>query len=139
MSVLLDSSVLVAALMRDEDWHAECLDLLLQGDCVIYAHALMETFTTLTGGRLGSRVNADFAAQLLNQTIRPRVQFIELNADELLEALQQARQHGVRGGAVYDYAHLVAARKSGAAVIYTLNLTDFQALRRTGDPEIRRP
>jgi predicted nucleic acid-binding protein len=139
MSVLLDSSVLVAALMRDEDRHAECLDILLHGDCVIYAHALMETFTTLTGGRLGRRVNADFAAQLLNLTIRPRVHFIELHADELLEALQQARQHGVRGGAVYDYAHLVAARKYGAAVIYTLNLTDFQALRRQGDPEIRRP
>lgn len=139
MSVLLDSSVLVAALSSDEDWHAECLALLLQGQGVIYSHALMETFTTLTGGKLGSRISADFAAQLLSQTVRPRVQVIELNADELLEALQQARQHGVRGGAVYDYAHLVAARKAGVEMIYTLNLSDFQALRRQGDAEVRRP
>jgi len=139
MSLLLDSSVLVAALSRDEDRHAECLALLLKGEGVIYAHALMETFTTLTGGRLGMRVNADFAAQLLSQTVRPLVQVVELNADELLDALLLARRHGVRGGAVYDYAHLVAARKVGASGLYTLNLNDFLALRRQGDPEILCP
>lgn len=137
--MLFDSSVLVAALLSDEDRHAECLALLLEGQGAIYSHALMETFTTLTGGKLGRKISADFAAQLLSQTVRPRVQIIELTADELLEALRQARLHGVRGGAVYDYAHLVAARKAGAKMIYTLNISDFQSLHRGGDPEIRCP
>ncbi len=139
MSVLLDSSVLIAALAPDEDRHAESLALLMQGEAVIYAHALLETFSTLTGGRLGVKVDADFAAQLLSQTVMPRVQVVELTADELLAALRLARLHGVRGGAVYDFMHLVAARKASVAVLYTLNLTDFQHLRRESDPEIQRP
>lgn len=52
---------------------------------------------------------------------------------------KRARAHGVRGGAVYDYMHLVAARKGKADVLFTLNLSDFQHLHREGDPEIRHP
>jgi len=40
---------------------------------------------------------------------------------------------------IYDHLHLVAARNAGAARLYTLNESDFQALRRSGDPEIVHP
>lgn len=139
MSALLDSSVLVAALTPDEDRHAECLALIMNGGNVVYAHAFLETFSTLTGGRLGVKVDADLAAKFLGETILPRVQITELGIAELLTALRQARKHGVRGGGVYDYLHLVAARKVNAEVLYTINLGDFLHLRRDGDPEIRRP
>ncbi|MBB5032667.1 type II toxin-antitoxin system VapC family toxin [Prosthecobacter vanneervenii] len=139
MSILLDSSVLIAALAPDEDRHEECLALLMKGDCVICAHALLETFSTLTGGKLGMKVDADVVAQLLSLTVIPRVHLVELSAEDILKALRVARKHGVRGGAVYDYVHLVAARKAEVTELYTVNLTDFQALRRQGDPEIRRP
>ena len=52
MSVLLDSSVLIAALAPDEARHSESPALLKQGGNVVYAHAILETFSTLTGGRL---------------------------------------------------------------------------------------
>ncbi len=139
MSSLLDSSVLIAALAPDEDRHAESLALLMQAGNVAYAHALLETFSTLTGGRLGIQVDADLADQLLSETILPRVRIIELNGEELLGALRQAKKHGVRGGGVYDFMHLIAARKALATTLYTLNISDFQRLRRDGDPEIRRP
>jgi hypothetical protein len=51
MSAFLDSSVLVAALAPDETKHADCLALLLQGGHCIYSHALLETFSTLTGAK----------------------------------------------------------------------------------------
>jgi predicted nucleic acid-binding protein len=139
MSDVLDSSVLIAALAPDEDRHADSLALLMQGGNVVYAHAFLETFSTLTGGRLGVKVDADLAAQLLSETILPRVHVVELGTKEILAALRLARIHGVRGGAVYDFMHLVTARKTGAAALYTLNMADFQHLRREGDPEIRRP
>ena len=139
MSVLLDSSVLVAALAPDEDRHAECLALLMQSGNVVYAHAFLETFSTLTGGRLGVKVDADFAAQLLTESVLPRVQIIELGISDLLAALRLTRKQGVCGGGVYDYMHLVAARKAKADILYTINLSDFQHLHREGDPEIRRP
>lgn len=139
MSALLDSSVLVAALVTDEDRHAESLALLRQGGNSVFAHAFLETFSTLTGGRLGVKVDADLAARLLRETVLPRVIVIELGIAEILAALGLARKHGVRGGAVYDFMHLVAARKAGVPTLYTLNLADFQVLRREGAPEIRRP
>ena len=45
----------------------------------------------------------------------------------------------VRGGAVYDYLHLVAARKAGVERIVTLDLRHFRALARAGDPRIEGP
>lgn len=139
MTVLLDSSVLIAALAPDEARHSECLALLKQGRNVVYAHAILETFSTLTGGRLGIRADAELAAQLLNETILPRVRVIELSTAELFAALQQAKRRGVRGGAVYDFMHLVAARKAGVEIIYTVNVRDFQHLSGEGDPEVRCP
>lgn len=139
MSALLDSSVLIAALAPDEARHAESLALLMQGGNWVYAHAILETFSTLTGGRLGVKVDAHLAARLLNETILPRVQVVELSSAELMAALQQARLRGVRGGAVYDFMHLIAARKTGAEMLYTINLGDFRHLSREGDPEVRCP
>jgi predicted nucleic acid-binding protein len=139
MSALLDSSVLVAALVPDEDSHAESLALLMEGGNEVYSHAFLETFSTLTGGKLGVRVDADLAAKLLNETVLPLVRVVELAGEDILAALLVARKHGIRGGAVYDFMHLAAARKARSAVIYTLNTADFQPLRRAGDPEVRLP
>ncbi|MBU6172080.1 MAG: PIN domain-containing protein [Verrucomicrobia bacterium] len=139
MSAFLDSSVLVAALVSDELKHADSLALVLKGGNCIYSHALLETFSTLTGGKLGVRVTPDLASQMISVTILPRVSVVELTATEIMDAISVAQSYGVRGGCVYDYMHLLAARKSQASVIYTLNIDDFQHLRRPDDPEIRLP
>lgn len=139
MSALLDSSVIVAALAPDEAKHSECLGLIIQGGNCIYSHALLETFSTLTGGKLGIRVAPDLAVRMLSETILPRVSVIELSHAEILAALGMAQSRGLRGGTVYDYMHLVAAKKCTASVIYTLNFNDFLHLRRGDDPEILAP
>lgn len=139
MSAFLDSSVLVAALAPDETKHSDCLALLLQGGHCIYSHALLETFSTLTGGKLGVRVTPDLAAQMLSETILPRVTVVELSTAEIVDALCFAQSLGVRGGCVYDYMHLLAAKKGDVSVIYTLNMDDFQHLRRGDDPDVRFP
>lgn len=85
------------------------------------------------------RVDADVAAQMIRESIVPCVSFAELNVDEIVQAQNRARKRGVRGGGVYDYMHLVAARMVRAAALYTINLDDFHHLHREGDPEIVRP
>lgn len=139
MSALLDSSVIVAALASDELKHAECLALLLKGGNCIYSHAVLETFSTLTGGKLGVRVTAGFAVRMLSETVLPRVSVIELSSAEIIAALGIAQSRGIRGGGVYDYMHLVAAKKANASVIHTLNMDDFQHLRHGDDPEVQLP
>ncbi len=140
MRVLCDSSVLIAAFLPSEDHHSASAALLNgAGTMIVHVHALNETFATLTGGSLGFRVDAGLAARLIRERIVSRSTVIVLDSDDVPDALDKARSHGVRGGAVYDYMHLVAARKGNADVLYTLNLADFQHLHREGDPEIRHP
>lgn len=139
MSRYLDSSVLVASLVPDDPDHAACDSLLNQSGNWTSLHALNETFASLTGGRLGMRVDADVAAMMIRESIVPCVQFVDITLENILEAQKKARKQGVRGGAVYDYMHWMAARKAGVAELRTLNLADFRALWREGDPEIQGP
>ena len=59
----------------------------------------------------------------------PYVRVASLSGKEVMAALAGAEARGVRGGAVYDLLHLVAARKAGAAVLLTLDVRNSLALR----------
>lgn len=133
---LLDSSVLLASLLEAEPRHDACSALLLQGGHAIYVHGLAEVFSTLTGGAQGWRIDAELAHRLLHESVMPYVNTVTLDAQGVMAALAQARSHGVRGGAVYDYLHLVAARHCGAEALVTLDVKHFSALARSGDPRI---
>jgi predicted nucleic acid-binding protein len=91
------------------------------------AHALAETFATLTGGRLGFRYLPDDAAALVRE-LTQTMNFVELDAGETLAALDAAQQRGVRGGRVHDWLHARAAQKAGVEVLVTDNLNDFAGL-----------
>jgi len=132
----LDSSVLLASLDPDEPEHAACDKLVAAGHHHIYSHALSEVFSTLTGGRLGRRLTPAVAAGLIKESLLPFVTVQALTGKDLMLALQDCERRGVRGGAVYDWMHLAAARKAGAEVFFTLNMRDFQALARPGDPAV---
>jgi hypothetical protein len=62
-----------------------------------------------------------------------------LSISETIRAMHEVQSRGVRGGGIYDYLHLVAARKAKARRIYTLNVSDFRAFYRAGDPVIAHP
>jgi len=102
-------------------------------------HALAETFSILTGGRQGRRLGASAAVRLIEISVSPYVQPLSLSGKEVLAALAECEVRGVRGGAIYDWLHLAAARKAGAEVLFTLDLRDFQSLARPGDPRIETP
>ncbi len=139
MKSALDSSVIVSALCAADPDHDACRRVLLASRPSVLAHALTETFSTLTGGRLGFRLPAADAAKLLRGQIAPKLRTVPLDANELLAAFEEAEARGVRGGAIYDYLHLVAARKAGAKRFFTLNLGDFLSFHRPGDPQILSP
>ncbi len=136
---LLDTSVILASLDPDEAKHAACDRLVAQGGHYLYVHALAESFSILTGGQRARKLDADTALRLLDESVMPFVKTVALSGKDVLTALRDARSRGVRGGAVYDYLHLVAARKAGLARLITLDLRHFQALARAGDPRIEAP
>lgn len=139
MSNYLDSSVLVAALVEDEAAHEASLALLRRRDNVVWAHALLEVFATLTGGRLGIRVAPAIAVRLIEESLQPRLRFIELGASDISSALRSCESAGVRAGAVFDFLHLAAARRAAATRLYTLNARHFLPLAAHDDPRIELP
>lgn len=113
--------------------------MLLRKRLFAWSHVLGETYSSLTGGRLGGCLPAAEAGRILAGAIAPRLEFVELAGAEIAVALADAHRAGARGGGVYDYLHLVAARKARVDALYTLNIKHFRALARAGDPQILLP
>jgi len=139
MSIAVDTSVLVAAMVADEPRHAMCAALLDRADVHFYSHGVLEAFSTLTGGRRAFRLPASLVSEMLTEDFLPSLRIVAVPPSEMSRHLKKTETYGVRGGAVFDYMHLVAAKKSGASRFYTLNLSHFRAIARDGDPEILLP
>jgi predicted nucleic acid-binding protein len=139
LKTFLDTSVVVASLDPDEPRHAACDRLMAAGGHTLYAHALAETFSILTGGRLGRRERPAIATRLLKQSVLPFVSVQTLSGKDVMAALAECESRGVRGGAIYDLLHLAAARKAKAEVLLTLDARNFRAFAAPSDPRIESP
>ncbi len=126
-------------MVATEAFHAVCRTLVVGEKAGFYGHGISETFSTLTGGRQGFRLRAGVVTTLLEDHFIPRLKVATLTSAEMLRALRESEARGVRGGAVFDYFHLVAARKAKATRFYTLNVAHFRSFHRPGDPEITHP
>jgi predicted nucleic acid-binding protein len=135
----IDTSVLVAAIVASETDHPACDQLIDRGNLGFYVHGLAEAFSTLTGGRKALRLSPQQAAEIVEADYVPYLHITTLTPGEALAAMRDCHSRGVQGGAIFDYLHLVAARKGKAARLYTLNTSNFQAFHRADDPQIVRP
>src|SRR5439155_12977213 len=92
------TGILVGALLEKHPEHPQCLAALKQyEDCVTDAHALAETFATLTGFY---KVPLDAAAELtLGLKATLAVEPLALAIYET--AVREARSRGVMGGGIY--------------------------------------
>jgi predicted nucleic acid-binding protein len=89
-------------------------------------HALAEVFSSLTG-KAHLRLAPSEAARLLID-LADELEFVELTTEEIIKAATEAESLGVRGGRIHDLLHAVAARKSGAKILLTLDQNDFERL-----------
>ena len=122
MSAYWDSSAVIAA------WIDPDLRLRLHRERgITRTHTLAEIFSAFTGGNLTIRQEADQAAKTV-ANLALDLDFVDLEAAQLLEALHFARAKGVRGGRVHDYLHAVAAEKNQATKIITVDRNDFEGL-----------
>ena len=118
----LDTSELVGALLEKHPQHAACLRALEACvDPITDAHALAETFATLTGFY---RVPTEAASELtlgLKEVVRIKA----LPLDDYATAISQARQRGIMGAGIYDSLHATFARREGAKRVITRNPGHF--------------
>ena len=118
----LDTSALVGALLEKHPQHAACLRALQEtANPVSDAHALAETFATLTGFY---KVPSEAAAEL-TLGLRAIVQVDPLSMADYETAISEARRRGIMGGGIYDSLHATFARRKGAKRIVTRNPSHF--------------
>ena len=119
----LDTGIMVGAVLKSHPEHAACLAAL--EDCekpFTNAHALAETFATLTGFY---RVPTEAAAELTLSLI-DSLQVEVLTIVDYKTAIREARSRGVMGGGIYDSLHATFARRKKAGQIVTRNPSHFQ-------------
>ena len=127
MKAYWDSSALVEAIIATP---AAVAAFDSEHERITRAHTLAETFSQLTKGTLKNAQGEtiallpDDAAKTL-EAWAGRMTIVTLDGKQILAALKQAQKKGVRGGAVHDYLHIIAAEAEGADKIYTLNVKDF--------------
>lgn len=136
---VFDSSILVAALFESEFHHAACKALVTSDNFGVWSHSFVETFNTLTSGKIKPRPSAANVAKVIRSSIHPRATVLQLPEEMMLNAFDEAETRGVRGGAIFDYLHLVTARHHRADRFYTLNTNHFESFWRKGDPAIAHP
>jgi predicted nucleic acid-binding protein len=119
----LDTGIMVGAVLKLHPEHEACLAAL--EDSVrpfTNAHALAETFATLTGFY---KVPTDSATEL-TLSLRESVMVESLALADYETAIREARNRGVMGGGIYDSLHATFARRKKAVQIVTRNPSHFQ-------------
>ena len=119
----LDTGILVGALLETHPRHDACLEGFTSfTKPFTNAHALAETFSTLTGFyKVPTTAATELTLHLLD------VISVEVMAmRDYQSALREATSRGVMGGGTYDSLHATFARHKGAKRIVTLNPSHFR-------------
>ena len=133
MKVLLDTSILTAALVKVHPAHpvaVRWLQRIRNGDVigVINVHALAELYSNLTRIPFEPRLQANEIEAIYEHDIRGQLEVVSLSGDDYLDVIHHLRQMGLTGGIIYDALHVFAGIKSGVDQILTFNPKHFRQI-----------
>lgn len=118
----LDTGILVGAVLEQHPEHDACREALKGSEAPFTdAHALAETFATLTGFY---KVPVAAATEL-TFGLRQNLAVEPLRMADYEIAIGEARRRGVMGGGIYDSLHATFARRKGAKRVVTRNPSHF--------------
>ena len=129
----LDTSVLVASLDTGHlhfELAASYFDEAREGSraLLISAHALAETFSTITAMPVTPRVAPAKALRLIDESVLAVAEVVALDGDDYRAVLNRLADLGLTSGAVYDALHVRAAEKASADELVTFNGRDFRRM-----------
>ncbi len=118
----LDTGIMVGAVLELHPEHEACVSALEDFERPFTnAHALAETFATLTGFY---KVPTEAACEL-TLSLRDLIQVEALSLADYETSIREARSRGVMGGGIYDSLHATFARRKKARRIVTRNPAHF--------------
>ncbi len=124
MKRFLDTSVLVESCLSQSPKFAAADALVNGSEVFTSAHALAETYATLSGDpRL--RLNPADAARMVEE-LANTVTVHALTTEDYRRLISSAPGNAIRGGTIYDALHAETARQCACKEIRTLNVSHFK-------------
>ena len=131
MKILLDTSVLVAAMVEAHPAHERALPWLKRvkngnDKGIIAAHSLAELYSILTTLPVQPQISPTDARQLIRENIVAYFDIVFLSDDDYSQVIDHLAEIGIVGGATYDALILRVALKVNIDQVVTLNEKDFR-------------
>ena len=144
MKIFFDTSVLVAVAVAHHPHHVSAFAVFRQASNgrktgVVTAHALAETYSTLTRLPLNPMIHPTEALRFIKDSVLGHCEVVSLHERDYVALLASAASAGIRGGAFYDTLQLHGAEKAGCDRIYTFSVNDFVRLAPQLQARIVRP
>jgi predicted nucleic acid-binding protein len=124
MKQFLDASILVESSLAQSPNFQQADGLVSDKRAVTSAHALAETYATLSG-EPRFKINPKDAAQIVDDLAK-NLTIVGFDVADYRELILSAPSKGIRGGSIYDALHAETARRAGCSVIRTLNVNHFK-------------
>jgi len=130
VNILLDTSVLVAAMVRVHPMHHRAVPWLRRVTShadtgIVSAHTLAELYAVLTVLPIQPRIPPELARQLIHDNVLSTCQVIPLTEDDYEVVIKRLTERGLVSGVIYDALILHVATQVHVDVIVTLNEKDF--------------
>jgi predicted nucleic acid-binding protein len=143
MKVLLDTSVLVSAMLSDHVHHVHSQPWLAQAkggafEAVVSAHSLAELYAVLTRLPRTPRISPAEASELILENVASYT-VVALTGADYKKLIEDLAKIGVSGGAVYDAVIAQAAQLAKVDLLLTLNVNHFQRVWPAGASQVGSP
>ena len=130
MKILLDTSVLVAAMVEGHPAHERALPWLQRikvGTDVgfVAAHSIAELYAILSILPVQPRISPVTANQLIQQNVLDICKIVSLSVQDYTRIIKHLSESNIVGGVTYDAIILYTAFKTDIDCIVTLNKNDF--------------
>ncbi len=144
MKALLDTSVLVAAVVQAHPQHGRALPWLVRGrrgefQLFVASHTLAEMFAVLTTLPVKPRISPSTAWRLVSENIARPARVVALSTADYQATIKQVAAIGLAGGVVYDALIARAAQKARVDRLLTLDTDDFERVWPAGAAKIATP
>ena len=124
MKRFLDSSVLVESCLSASPNFSAADALVNNASAVTSAHALAETYATLSGDARLKIAPSDAAAMV--EDLAKRLEIHAIGSADYRQLIGSAPAKGIRGGGIYDALQAQTARLCHCTEIHTLNVRHFK-------------
>lgn len=131
MRILLDTSILVAAIVEAHPAHEQGFPWLKRVTSgrekgLVAAHSLAELYAILTTLPVHPPISPSDAQQLIKHNVTERLEIVFLSDRDYIQVIEHLAALGIVGGATYDALILRAAANAKVDLVVTLNEKDFQ-------------